>query len=219
MNTPTIGPALPDVGRPDASFVVSRDFIAGAPQSQRPAADALLDAWDGIRWPEGLLGVTAFLGTDGLTIFHYVQWTNRQAFDDYIASGEPGPAPYIQQKAPGLQMANLAQYQLYRSAPHKGSSVPGCVVIIEVEFEDPDAARQRAWVDAVFEALAADAAGEPGLPEGGLGAHFHVSADGLRVLNYAEWVDEASHIAALKRGGDSIGSGELWSRVQQFPGL
>ena len=44
-------------------------------------------------------------------------------------------------------------------------------------------------------------------------------SDGTRVLNYAEWVDEAAHIAALERGGASIGSGEQWRRIQQYPGI
>jgi hypothetical protein len=210
---------LPDVGRPDATFVVSRDFTVERPESLRHSADVLLDAWDDIRWPEGLLSISVFLGTDGITIFHYVQWTNKEAFDEYIALGDPGPAPYIVQMAPELKMSNLAQYTPYRSAPNEARSVPGCIVVVEVEFDGPDYQRQRAWVDAVFEALATDAGGEAGLPEGGLGAHFHTSVDGTRVLNYAEWVDEASHIAALERGGDSIGRGELWDRVQRYPGL
>jgi hypothetical protein len=210
---------LPDVRRPDATFVVSRDFTVERPESQRHAADTLIDAWDDIRWPEGLLSISVFLGTDGVTIFHYVQWTRWEAFDDYIASGDPGPAPYIVQMAPELKMSNLAQYTLYRSAPNESSGLPGCIVAVEVEFDGPDFQRQRAWVDAVFEALAADAGGEAGLPDGGLGAHFHASLDGTRVLNYAEWMDEASHIAALERGGDSIGRGELWRRVQEYPGL
>jgi len=47
-----------------------------------------------------------------------------------------------------------------------------------------------------------------------------VSLDGTRVLNYAEWVDEASHHAALERSGiGAIGSGPKWRAVQTFPGL
>ena len=49
---------------------------------------------------------------------------------------------------------------------------------------------------------------------------FHLSVDGTRVLNYAEWIDEASHRAALERSGiGAIGSGPKWRAVQSFPGL
>ena len=209
---------LPDVGRPDATFMVAREFTVSVPESQRPAADVLLDAWDHIRWPAGLISVSVYLGTDGVTIFHYVQWTERAAYERYIASGDPGPAPYILRNAPGLAMSNLAEYAVYRSARNATAVVPGCIVIVNVEFDGPDERRQHDWVDAVFAALEQDAAAGR-LPAGGLGASFHVSLDGTRVLNYAEWVDEAAHIAALERGGASIGSGEQWRRVQQYPGI
>jgi hypothetical protein len=49
---------------------------------------------------------------------------------------------------------------------------------------------------------------------------FHASTDGRRVLNYAEWIDVASHQAALDgAGGRGIGSGPAWRAVQAFPGL
>ena len=88
--------------------------------------------------------------------------------------------------------------------------------MVSVEFDGPDEGRLRRWIDTVFEAIAA----ESSPPAGGLGAHFHVSLDGTRALNYAEWVDEASHIAALARSGiGAVGSGPKWRDVQTFPGL
>ncbi len=47
----------------------------------------------------------------------------------------------------------------------------------------PDPARQRDWTDAVFEALGNDIR----TSEGGIAGHVHVSTDGTRVLNDAEW--------------------------------
>jgi len=94
--------------------------------------------------------------------------------------------------------------------------VPGCVVIVEVEFEGPDPQRQRAWVDAVFEALESEPAPHPG----GIAAHFHLGTDGTRVLNYAEWETAQAHIDALAAPGDGVGSAtELWKRVQNWPGV
>jgi hypothetical protein len=73
----------------------------------------------------------------------------------------------------------------------------------------------RTWVDAVFDALETDENPAPG----GISAHFHVSVDGTRALNYAEWTSEAAHVAALENSGQgTVGLGEKWRRVKEFPG-
>jgi adenine deaminase len=66
----------------------------------------------------------------------------------------------------------------------------------------------------VFDVLAAETTLHPG----GIAGHFHVSVDGTRVLNYAEWVDEASHVQAVGDAG-SIGRAPAWRRVQTMPGV
>ena len=115
---------------------------------------------------------------------------------------------------PALAPAPPVFYRRYRSGTRPDAPEPGCIVAVSVEFDGPDEARQRAWVDAVFDALAS----EPEPPAGGIGAHFHVSTDGTRVLNYAEWVDEASHVAALERSGiGAIGRGRNGGRCR-LPG-
>jgi hypothetical protein len=89
-------------------------------------------------------------------------------------------------------------------------------VVVSVTFDGPDEARLRAWVDAVFDALAA----EEDLHPGGISGHFHVSTDGTRVLNYAEWTSEEAHREALERSSrGAVGSGPRWREVQTFPGL
>lgn len=53
-----------------------------------------------------------------------------------------------------------------------------------------------------------------------LAAHFHVSTDGTRVLNYAEWKSAEHHIAALTAPGEVVGNpSPLWERVQKYPGV
>lgn len=118
---------------------------------------------------------------------------------------------------PGIERLWLGRYRRYRSAVREGDTrVPGCIVIVDVEFEGPDPERQRAWVDAVFEALES----EPTPHAGGISGHFHVSTDGTRVLNYAGWESAQAHIDAMAAPGDGIGSGSaLWERVQTWPGL
>ena len=85
-------------------------------------------------------------------------------------------------------------------------------MIVEVQTDAADTARR--WVDTVFDALAAEATLHPG----GISGHFHISLDGTRVMNYAEWANEQSHIEALS-GTGSIGRGPAWQRVQTMPGV
>jgi Antibiotic biosynthesis monooxygenase len=75
--------------------------------------------------------------------------------------------------------------------------------------------RQRQWVDTVFEALEPETVPDPG----GVSAHFHLSIDGTRVLNYAEWIDEEAHREAIENSHGGIGPGPKWQRVRSFPGL
>ncbi|RST21780.1 antibiotic biosynthesis monooxygenase [Streptomyces sp. WAC04770] len=122
----------------------------------------------------------------------------------------------IDAAVPGIERLALHTYELYRSGFRAGGDTrePGCVVIVDVEFDGPDPDRQRAWIDAVFEALG----GEARPPEGAIAAYFHTGTDGTRVLNYAEWESAAHHIAALAAPGDGIGSpSPLWERVQTYP--
>ncbi|WET78728.1 antibiotic biosynthesis monooxygenase [Amycolatopsis sp. QT-25] len=142
---------------------------------------------------EGLVSFTAYEGIDHDGAFTYEQWTGEDAIQDL--DGAP-------------------VFRLYRG--QRGEGVPGCLVIVSVEFEGPDERRQRDWIDLVFEAPAS----EPARPEGGIGGHFHVSTDGTRVLNYAEWTSAAAHRAALAApGADGIGTTDTWKKVRTYPGM
>jgi hypothetical protein len=193
--------------------------VAPNSEVQRVGADALIDAWDHLPWPNGFISISTALGTDGASVHHYSQWRDQAKFDAFIADGTINPAPYIVERAPNMTMTTPVQYTLYRSERDPSDAETGCLAFIEIEFDGPDEQRQHDWVNAVFDALRHDA--ETGLlPPGGLAAHFHVSLDGRRILNVAEWESEEAHIAALNRGGGrSLGSGGHWGRVQKWPGL
>lgn len=118
---------------------------------------------------------------------------------------------------PGIERLGVGRFHRYRSGSREGDTrVPGCVAIVDVEFDGPDPDRQRAWVDTVFEALESDPAPHPG----GISAHFHVGTDGTRVVNYAEWESAQAHIEAVRDPGR--GTAALtpeWQRVQNHPGI
>ena len=206
----------PDITRPDAGIVAVSEFQVGGAARQQALFNASRAAWDSLPWPETLLSIAWLASLDGESALAYVQWRDESGFEAYGRTHRPILAARLKAAIPELAPAAPVFYRRYRSGTRPDAPEPGCIVAVSVEFDGPDEARQRAWVDAVFDALASEA--DP--PAGGIGAHFHLSTDGTRVLNYAEWIDEASHIAALERSGiGAIGSGPKWRAVQTFPGL
>ncbi|GAA0600256.1 antibiotic biosynthesis monooxygenase [Streptomyces crystallinus] len=211
--------ALPDPRRTGVGVVKSSVWRVGTPERQRAAVEAIAEAWGRRDWPDvGLLSYSVYTGTDGDALLHYSQWRSEAAYQDFFRTFRDGRVAEIDAAVPGIERVGLHSYELYRSSgPRPGDPrTPGCVVLVDVEFEGPDPERQRAWVDAVFEALDTD----PDLPSGGISAHFHVSQDGTRVLNYAEWESEQAHIDALAAPGAGVGSRTpQWERVQSYPGV
>ena len=206
----------PDLTRPDAGIVAVSEFQVGGADQQQALFEASRAAWDSLPWPETLLSIAWLASLDGQSALAYVQWRDESEFEAYGRTHRPILAARLKAAIPALAPAAPVFYRRYRSGTRPDAPEPGCVVVVSVEFDGPDEARQRAWVDAVFDAIESD----PSPPAGGISGHFHVSSDGTRVLNYAEWVDEASHRAALERSGiGAVGSGPKWRAVQTFPGL
>ncbi|NLU74221.1 antibiotic biosynthesis monooxygenase [Streptomyces sp. HNM0575] len=208
----------PDPAREDSRIAFFSRWRLPRPGDRQAALDAIAGAWEPEPWPSpGLLGYHLYTGEDGVTLLHHSQWTGEDAYAAYAREHRGTRNDAIDAAVPGIERLALGSYRHYRGGRAEGDArVPGCVVIVSVEFEGPDPVRQRAWVDAVFEALGTD----PQPPGGGIAAHFHVSTDGERVLNYAEWESAQAHVDALDAPGRGIGGPtEQWRRVQQYPGL
>ncbi|MEE1941656.1 antibiotic biosynthesis monooxygenase [Streptomyces sp. TRM 70361] len=212
-------PARPGVGAPFFSF-----WDVGTPERQRAAVAAIEAVWTGRPWPlPGLLSYSVYAGTDGRTLLHYSQWADERAYEDFVRDQRAHRNDEVDRAVPGIERLDLVRTRYYRGfgLPGDGNGSgerpePGCVVIVDVTFDGPDEARQRAWVDAVGEALDTD----PAPPAGGISGHFHLSTDGTRVVNYAEWVSEQAHLDALAAAGEGVGSPTpQWHRVRNFPGL
>ncbi|GGY19256.1 antibiotic biosynthesis monooxygenase [Streptomyces anulatus] len=210
---------LPDPTRADARLAKASTWNVGTQRRQREAVDAIRKAWENREWPHpGLLSYSVYAGEDGATLLHYSQWTGEQAYQDFVREGRDIRNAEIDAAVPGIERLELRTYELYRSGLRAAGDTreTGCLVIVEAEFDGPDPARQRAWVDTVFEALGEEA----DLPAGGIAAYFHVSTDGTRVINYAEWESAEHHIAALAAPGDGVGSpSPHWERVHHYPGM
>lgn len=159
---------------------------------EHPSADAALAAFEA-RSGEGLVSFTVYEGIGHDGAFTYEQWADEGTIQNL--DGAP-------------------VYRLYRG--NRGEGIPGALVVVSVEFEGPDEQRQRDWIDLVFTALDS----EPARPEGGISGYFHVSGDGTRVLNYAEWTSAEAHAAALAApGANGIGTTDVWKKVQTYPGM
>ncbi|MGW2131199.1 antibiotic biosynthesis monooxygenase [Streptomyces coelicoflavus] len=212
--------AHPRFDRPDVLAPFFSTWRMGTPERQRQAVDAIARTWERRPWPaEDLRGYHVYTGHDGSTLLHHSQWASEQAYEAFVKTHRQERVDEIDTAVPGIERLALNRYRHYRSATRDDRAaavVPGCVVIVDVEFEGPDPDRQRAWVDAVFEALES----EPDPRPGGISAHFHLGTDGTRVLNYAEWESAEAHLDALAAPGDGVGSATpQWERVQNWPGL
>lgn len=208
----------PDPAREDAHIAFFSRWRLAGPEEQQAALDAIAAVWEPRPWPApGLLGYHLYTGEDGRSLLHHSQWTSEDAYEDYARDHRQARNDAVDAAVPGIERLGLGRYRHYRGGRTDGDArVPGCVVVVGVEFDGPDRRRQRAWVDAVFEALRTD----PQPPPGGISAHFHLSTDGERVLNYAEWESAQAHVDALASPGRGIGGPtEQWQRVQRYPGL
>jgi len=198
---------LPDPARSDVGVALSSEWALGTSERQQAAAEAIVDAWQHRPWPDGLLTYSIYLDTDGDLIRDYSQWTSEAALD------EQRRIDPVDAAVPGIVRRDLGRYRLYRGTRSDDGRVPGAIAAVRVDTDGRDLA--ETWVDAVFDALAHD----QHLPEGGIGAFFHISTDGRQVLNYAEWVSADAHKRALAASGGRISQGSLWDKVQTMPGV
>lgn len=206
----------PDFARAGVGAVKASTWRVGTPERQRAAVDAIAGAWQSRDWPAAaLLSYTVLAGTDGDALFHYSQWANEAAYEEFFRTSRDDRNAEVDAAVPGIVRVGLDGYRPYRSAGAAGAT-PGCVVVVEAGFDPavPDAA--RAFVDLVLDAQATD----PAPAARCLSGNFHLSPDGTRMLNYAEWDSEQAHAEALASPGPGIGSDTgQWHRVLDFPAL
>lgn len=219
MNAVAHPDARPDLHRPGVGAVLVSTWRVGTPERQRAAVAAIRKAWESRAWPDlGLLSYSVLAGTDGDTLLHYSQWTGQGAYDDFVRTYRDDRNAEIDAAVPGIERVELRRYgPIHRSTVRGATStgeLPGIVVIVEADFDPSDAGRREEWVDGVFAALDEDAVTRPA--PGGISGQFHLSTDGGRVLNYAEWESERAHEEWL---ADDAPLSEAWARVQHHPAL
>ncbi|GAB3500363.1 antibiotic biosynthesis monooxygenase [Amycolatopsis cihanbeyliensis] len=181
---------FPVVDRADAATVLIAQYDVDTSR-QRAEAAAFRTAWAG-DWPGGVLSAACFLSTDGTGVLTYAQ----------SAVDQPSTA------LPGTREQPLV-YRLHHSITTPDDTrIPGCLVTALFATEGPE--RQHRFVDALLAALPEDE-GHPGA----ISAHFHLSTDGTRLLNYTEWTSEQAHHEAAASGAHD----ELHELFTRFPGV
>lgn len=200
--------------RPGCGLAVVSEWTVETPERQRATIQAFADVWAGQPWPEGMLACLLLASTDGRTVAVYGQWLTEELYQKGLESHLRPRARLVDQQVPGIVRGTPAFYRLHRSRVRETGAVPGCIVLIQFDFAEPGAARLKEFVTTVCRIVDH----LPAPAEGALGGHFHVSYDGLHVLNFAEWTSVDAHQRAVE-GPLRVGSGPEWTPLRTFPGL
>jgi hypothetical protein len=167
---------FPDVRRLDARIALVSPLYVGTPERQGIEALRAAAAFRENSLPDGFVSFSAFGSTDGETLLTYAQWTSDSAYRRYQENLEPSA---------DANRADPIRFVLYRSSVLDPESRPGILVAPTFDVDGPD--RQRTSIDALVDGPLSKQI--PGL----IASHFHASLDGSRVLNWAEWTNEAAH--------------------------
>lgn len=130
----------PDLARPDASAPFFSTWRVGTPERQRQTVDAIARTWEIRPWPaEDLRGYHVYTGHDGSTLLHHSQWASEQAYEAFVKTHRQERVDEIDTAVPGIERLGLGRYRRYRSAARedRAAVVPGCIVIVDIEFEGP----------------------------------------------------------------------------------
>lgn len=203
----------PAIINPQAGMALVTEWKVGDGKDLRKVADVSLDNIENAPWPDGLLSYYTYLGTDGESILHYSHWRDEQDHLNFLEQGLPQRLADLFKQVQIKERNMLGKFRLYRTIAGDSNDIPGCIVIIQEDFENPEITTK--WIDTVIDALAS----EKQFPQGGLSAYFHISLDGMSMLNYAEWASEKAHQDAMDRSEHgTIGLSPLWEKVIDFPG-
>ncbi|MYU54090.1 MULTISPECIES: antibiotic biosynthesis monooxygenase [Streptomyces] len=200
---------FPDIRRADAGTALVSTWLVPTAGLQRPAADAVHTEWEHQERPDAMLSLTTFLSTDGGHLLHYAQWTNDDDHREWARTRREAAVGRIDEAVPGIRRPGLVRYRRYRSyVPERPAGRRPALLVVPA-FATTGPAAQHTLADAVLGVLAREQV--PGL----LGAHFHLSQDGTKVLNYAEWED----LSAWREFADRGVSAELAAAIRAMDGV
>ncbi|MFE9022957.1 hypothetical protein ACFYNL_30920 [Streptomyces sp. NPDC007808] len=180
---------LPRMDRPDADIVlVSRRFV-GDRDRQKGAVESIMAHWSSLPLPAEFRSLSCFESIDGEHVMTISQWADESSFDEFSKAHPPLPIPGLETEADAGRLRPQV-FRRYRSNTSGGAEDAVCVVTPVFDVDGPE--RQRQAVDALLDGPLGESF--PGLKA----MHFHLSTDGVHVLNYAEWTSADAHRAFLE---------------------
>ncbi|WP_394846078.1 antibiotic biosynthesis monooxygenase [Pendulispora brunnea] len=185
----------PDFTRPDVGCVVTSAWYVGSYERQRAAADAAIEAWKNLPWPQGCISFNCYLSPDGKLVWFYGQWASEEAHREFTRAQRPSVAAAVDKAVTNVQRMGVVRSHVYRNMSERTDIFPGCIILVTIATAGPE--RQLQVAETIFSRVV-----RGGAPAhaGGTGGHLLFSNDGTRVLVYAEWTSEASHRDALQSG-------------------
>lgn len=175
---------FPSIPHPRAEIVTIIPNFTHNHDGQLRFCDRATDSWRNTELPPGMVSANLFASVGGESVLSYFQWESTQALRSLGlgVDGVPG-----QVDPPPFGTAWSPAYRLYRSlgATHE---VRAPTSLICAYFDTDGTERQRHIADTLIEV----ANRLPPNPAA-LSAHFYLSLDGTRVVNYTEWSDAHSH--------------------------
>ncbi|WLQ38538.1 antibiotic biosynthesis monooxygenase (plasmid) [Streptomyces castrisilvae] len=177
--------AAPVIDRGDAHAVFMTYWHVAGQEQGRAVLDEIADAWEEASRPADILSFSCYLstGSDDFTAMTYAQCAHPDGYRPFIRA-LPTPAARVEP----------VEYRLHRSVPLAPGTGPAASVVI-ASFDVDGRERQEHIVSSVTENIEKS----PRTDQRGLiASHFHLSVDGTRVINFAEWTSDEEHIAFLE---------------------
>lgn len=177
--------SVPDIDRGDVHAVfMSHWYVEGADQGRR-VLDDIADAWEQAHRPAEILSFSCYLstGSDHFTVMTYAQCTRPDVYRPFV-HGLRTPAARTEP----------VEYRLHRSVLLTPDAGPASAIVV-ASFDVDGPERQRYIIDSVTDNIAKSPRDEQ---TGLIASHFHISVDGTRVINFAEWTSDEEHIAFLE---------------------
>lgn len=167
---------FPDVSRSDSGIVLVTPLYVGSEEAQRAEVERVMAPYRNSELPDGMLSLSVFTCTQAENVLTYAQWVSDEAYREHTLSTGADRDP---------DATEPVRYRLHRGRVLEPGSVP--TLLVPPVFDVDGRERQRRAADSLLDGPLRSPF--PGL----VSTHFHISLDGTRVLNWAQWVDEESH--------------------------
>ncbi|MEV0604408.1 hypothetical protein AB0I82_34640 [Streptomyces sp. NPDC050315] len=193
-------PTLPDIRHAGTAAVFVSHWYVPDRTAALKDLDEVTAEWETTEWPADILSFSSYVSAAGDTVLTYAQCASAAAYRPFVRS------------LAGAACAEPVEYRLHTGFVPDGATgeAPGCVVAASFDTDGP--LRQRHVIEKITGNLRREG---PYASDGMLGAYFHTSVDGTRVLNYAEWTTDEAHEAFLRDGC----SGRARASYEAIPGV